>query len=227
MSIHSLFDDDYSSVILNATIDKEAVPLLRRDTHFWVVKPRMTIRGISNASTLLSGVYIALEPGHGSPHRSFIGLETTPRITADEQGTELMLLTDNLGSIDTGSPIYYQGILVGKVLGYELGNDRKSIFVHAFVKQPFDELLQSNTRFWNVSGFSVTMDADGVSMDTESFQAFLFGGISFENPDPKNRRVKILMVLYSLFIQIKKAFMKDHTLGKVYLPYILRNRFEV
>lgn len=179
-SVH--FSKDFSHVILKADIAKEAKQFLRRDTRFWVVKPRLSLRGVSNLSTLVSGVYIEIEPGQGAPYKRFIGLETPPVIKADVAGTKIVLQAKKLGSIDTGSPIYYQGILAGEILGWELGNDRKSIFIHAFIKAPYNELVQSNTRFWNVSGLDVSIGSEGINVRTESVRSLLFGGISFETP---------------------------------------------
>ena len=177
------FSDDFSSVILSADIHKEAKAFLRRDTRFWVVKPRLGVRGVSGLSTLISGSYIEIEPGKGTAQRHFTGLEAPPVVKAEEAGRKIVLLSKKLGSIDIGSPLYYQGILAGEVLGYELGSDRKSVFVHAFVKAPYDKLIRGNTRFWNASGLDVTIGSDGVDVRTESILSLLFGGIAFETPD--------------------------------------------
>lgn len=205
-SVH--FSKDFSNVILKVSIAKEAELFLRRDTRFWVVKPRLSLRGVSNLSTLLSGVYIEIEPGHGAPHKNFIGLEVAPVIKADVAGKKIVLLAKKLGSIDTGSPIYYQGVLAGEVLGYELGNDRKSVFIHAFIKSPYDELVQSNTRFWNVSGVDVTVGTEGINIRTESFQSILFGGIAFDTSDTLEQVKKdvegLVFTLYNDFKSIQK-----------------------
>ena len=104
-------------------------------------------------------------------------------VKAEEAGKKIVLLAKKLGSIDIGSPIYYQGILTGEVLGYELGSDRKNVFVHAFVKAPYDKLIRGNTRFWNASGLDISISSDGVDVRTESVLSLLFGGIAFETPD--------------------------------------------
>ena len=180
--VHTIiFSDDYSEVILKATINREVASLLKEDTRFWIVKPQLTIREISNVSTLVSGVYIALEPGKGEPTKQFSGLETPPPITADQQGKQISLITDELESLDYGSPIYYKGILVGKVLGYEVIDDQKKILVHGFVETPYSDTIGKNTRFWNVSGFDLVADADGLTLRSESLQSFFLGGVSFDN----------------------------------------------
>jgi len=210
-SVH--FSHDFSHVILKARIAKEASSFLRRDTRFWVVKPRLGLRGVSNLSTLVSGVYIEIEPGQGASQRQFIGLDVPPVVKADVAGIKIVLLAKKLGSLDTGSPIYYQGILAGETLGWELANDRKSIFIHAFIKAPYDELVRSNTRFWDVSGMDVSIGSEGVEVHTESVQSLLYGGIAFETPDTL-KRVKedvegLVFTLYDNYASIQEqAFTK-------------------
>lgn len=177
------FSDDFSNVILTAEFSYGSENFLRRSTRFWVVKPQLGLQGASGLSTLISGAYIEIEPGPGAEQRHFVGLEKQPVVKADEQGLEIVLVTQDLGSIDVGSPIYYQGLLAGEVLGHELGNDRKSVYVHAFIKDPFDQLIRGNTNFWNVSGINVSMSADGFKVQTESLRSMMFGGIAFDTPE--------------------------------------------
>ncbi len=222
-SIH--FSDDFSNVILKVSISKEASLFLRRDTRFWIVKPRVTLRGASNLSTLISGVYLEIEPGQGAPHRNFIGLDVAPVIKADEAGRKIMLLAKKLGSIDTGSPIYYQGLLAGEVLGHEVGSDRKSIFIHAFIKAPYDELIQSNTRFWNVSGIDVWVGADGIRIQTESLQSLLYGGIAFDSQDVKdhNSEENLDGLIFTLYDDFKSIHEESFSKKIMYVLYFERS----
>lgn len=180
------FSDDFARVVVLARLNREAAPFLKRGTRFWVVKPSLGIRGVSGLGTLVSGAFIEIEPGQGAAETNFIGLEVPPVVAATEAGRRIQLVTTRLGSIDRGSPLYYQGILAGEVLGYEMANDYRSVLVHAFVKEPFDRLLRSSTRFWHASGVEVALGADGVRLRTESLQAMLFGGIAFDTPDAQD-----------------------------------------
>ena len=174
------FSEDFSNVLVTASFNQGTESFFRRDTRFWVVKPQLSIRGASALGTLISGAYIEVEPGKGAEQSHFVGLEKQPVVTADEAGIRVVLITQKLRSIDTGSPIYYKGLLAGEVLGYELANDRQSIYIHAFIKEPFDTLIKGNTRFWNVSGMDISLGADGLNVRTESLQAIVLGGIAFE-----------------------------------------------
>jgi paraquat-inducible protein B len=177
------FSDDFSNVILTAEFNQGSEKFLKRSTRFWVVKPQLGLQGATGLSTLVSGAYIEIEPGPGADQRHFVGLEKQPVVKADEQGVEVTLVTQKLGSVDLGSPIYYQGLLAGEVLGHELGNDRKSVYIHAFIKDPFDQLIRGNTNFWNVSGINLSMGADGFKVRTESIRSMIYGGIAFDTPE--------------------------------------------
>jgi len=174
------FSEDFSNVLVTASFNQGTKSFFRRSTRFWVVRPQLSLRGASGLSTLISGAYIEIEPGNGVEQFHFVGLEKQPVVTADEAGKKVVLITQKLRSIDTGSPIYYKGLLAGEVLGYELGNDRQSIYIHAFIKEPFDTLIKGNTRFWNVSGMDISLGADGFNVRTESLQSIVIGGIAFE-----------------------------------------------
>ncbi|MEM9304022.1 MAG: MlaD family protein [Pseudomonadota bacterium] len=177
------FADDFANVIVTTRFNKGMDDFLRRNTRFWVVKPQLSVRGASGLETLLSGAYIEIDPGPGAEQRHFVGLETQPLITADDAGSRITLIAEGLGSVDAGSPIYYQGLLAGEVLGYELATDAQSVFIHAFVRDPYNRLIRGNTHFWNVSGLDFSLGADGLEVRTASVQSLLFGGIAFETPD--------------------------------------------
>lgn len=176
------FADGFDHVVLTASFNKGMEEFLRRNTRFWVVRPQLSLRGVSGLSTLISGSYIEIDPGTGSRQEHFVGLEQMPLITRDDAGTQITLVSDHLGSLGLGSPVYYQGLLAGEVLGHELGSDAHSIYIHAFIRDPYDQLVKSNSRFWNVSGMDVSLDANGFKVKTASMQALLFGGIAFETP---------------------------------------------
>lgn len=176
------FSEDFDHVELTVTFREGMEQFLRRNTRFWVVRPQFSLRGVSGLGTLLSGSYIEIDPGPGAPQDHFVGLEEIPLVTRDDAGTQITLVTNDLGSLAGGSPVYYQGLYAGEVLGYELGSDAKSVYVHAFIRDPYNQLVRGNSRFWNVSGLDVSLGADGIEVKTASVQSLMFGGISFETP---------------------------------------------
>ena len=55
--------DDAQSVVMSIRVHKEYTDLLREDTQFWVVRPRIGPGGVSGLSTLLSGAYVEMSHG--------------------------------------------------------------------------------------------------------------------------------------------------------------------
>lgn len=174
---------DLSQVIVTAQMNKMAADHLKSGTNFWVVRPRFTGFSVSGLETLVSGAYIEMDPGPGSTTHAFKGLEQPPVQRSDVPGTTYVLTTSRLGSVDTGSPLFFRGIQVGETIGYTFGGLNEPTTVRVFVRKPYDELVHDNTRFWNASGISIGAGAGGFKFEIESLQAVLAGGIAFETPD--------------------------------------------
>jgi paraquat-inducible protein B len=174
---------DYSKVEVTAKIDKSAAGLMVEDAKFWVVEPRVTLSGISGLGTLLSGNYIGFEVGKSDKQQGkFVGLDVPPIIFRDQPGRQFSLKAENLGSLGIGSPIYYRRLQAGQVIANNLGAEGKEVDVTIFINAPYDRYVNTNTRFWNASGFDVSVGAGGLEVRTESLVALLAGGIAFDTP---------------------------------------------
>lgn len=176
--------DDRRSVRITAAMDKQVEPLLVKDSRFWVVRPRIGASGISGLNTLLSGAYIAVDPGTSQEAgRHFTGLDVPPLIVSNMPGRQFLLAADDLGSLDVGAPVYFRRMPVGRVVGYAMRPDGKAVDVRIFVDEPYDHFVTSATRFWHASGIDVSMDADGLKMDMQSVASLVMGGIAFASLD--------------------------------------------
>lgn len=176
---------DRSHVVLTVRMNRDAEPLLTANARFWVVKPRLFAGNISGLSTLLSGSYIGLEPGPpgGEPARRFTGLEDPPLLSSTEAGRSFHLRTERIGSLSVGSPVFFRDLDVGQVLGWDIADMAESVTVHAFIRAPYDRYVRQGTRFWNASGVTLKLGAEGVQLQLESLRALLLGGIAFETPE--------------------------------------------
>ncbi|NEV64826.1 intermembrane transport protein PqiB [Thiorhodococcus minor] len=176
--------EDLKSVIVTAELKHAFSDFLTENTRFWVERPRVTASGVSGLDTLLSGAYIALDPGtEGRAMRHFKGLEEPPAITTSEDGKQFVLRAPALGSLNIGSPVYYRQIQVGQVVGYSLDQDGKAVSIDIFVAAPHDVLVTARTRFWNASGIDFSISGSGVKVDTQSLLSILVGGVSFDTLD--------------------------------------------
>ncbi len=175
--------EDHKEVVATIQMDRKAEDFLREDTHFWIVKPRITASGVSGLGTLFGGSYIAADMGLSKEtQENFVALEVPPILTRDVPGRKFKLHAPNLGSHDIGTPVYFRRLMVGEVVAYDLDKDGKGVSIDVFVHAPYDKYVRSNTRFWNASGIDVSVGAAGINVQTESLISVLAGGIAFEGP---------------------------------------------
>jgi paraquat-inducible protein B len=174
---------DLTRVRVQARLTSDIASYLNDRTRFWVVRPRLSGGSVSGLETLVGGTYIAADLVAGGDYTlRFDGLEVPPIVAASAPGRGFRLEAERLESIRVGSPLLYRGIEVGQVVGFEL-KERHGVDLQVFVKAPHDALVNADTRFWNVSGIDLSLDAQGVSVDATSLASMLFGGIAFGNPD--------------------------------------------
>lgn len=174
---------DRSHVLVNVALEKSAEAFASQDTRFWVVRPRIGLGGVSGVGTLLSGAFIGADIGDSNKSEDeFKGLEIPPAVNHGAPGRSFKLHTDDLGSLDIGSPIYFRRIQVGRVVSYELDKDGKGVSLHIFIDGPSDKFVSRSSRFWNASGVDLSLGANGLKLNTQSISSVLAGGIAFQDP---------------------------------------------
>jgi paraquat-inducible protein B len=175
--------EDLESVVVEAALDPQAEELLREETEFWVVRARFGKSGISGLGTLLSGGYIQLEPGGGDDgKRSFVGLEDPPVTPPGTPGMRVGLTAERAGSVSAGDPLLFRGYQVGQVETEFFDPETKLMTYGVFVHAPYHELLTDSHRFWDTSGVSIHLGADGIQMDSVALETLLIGGVEVGRP---------------------------------------------
>jgi len=215
--------EDRSHVLVRVALEKSAAGFATRDTRFWVVRPRIGLGGVSGIDTLLSGAFIGADVGDSKePRSTFEGLEIPPAVNHGAPGRSFILHSDDLGSLDIGSPVYYRRIQVGRVASYELDKDGKGVSLHIFVDGPNDRFVTTDSRFWNASGVDVSIGANGLKLNTQSLATVLAGGVAFQDsPGPHDSTPAPEDAEYKLFSERALAMAPPD--GE---PRYLRMRFE-
>ena len=172
-------------VIATVEMNKEMEPHLQKNTRFWLVKPSVTLAGITGLETLVSGNYIAASPGDGEPTRKFTALSEAPPLADTVAGLHLTLKAERLGSLGRDSPVFYKQIQVGRVKSYILGADQTTVEVKVFIEPTYANLVRKHTRFWNASGITVDADLSGIKVRSESLASIVAGGIAFATPEER------------------------------------------
>ncbi len=184
--VKSLTLDDQGKsrgVIATIEMNKDVAQYLKTSTRFWLVKPSVTLAGITGLETLVSGNYVAISPGEGEPTRKFKALAQEPPLSDSKPGLHLTIKADRLGSLNRGSPVFYKQIQVGQVKSYLLSEDQSTVEIKVFIEPTYASLVRKHTRFWNASGISIDANLSGVKVRSESLASIVAGGIAFATPE--------------------------------------------
>ncbi|MDX5626595.1 MULTISPECIES: intermembrane transport protein PqiB [unclassified Brenneria] len=175
--------DDLHRVEIKARLHDDMDKLLKEDSAFWVVKPQVGRSGISGLGTLLSGVYIEIQPGsHGEEKKEFRLLDTPPLASPDAKGIRIVLDSEQSGQLNAGDPVLFRGYRVGTVETSEFDPKARKIRYQLFISAPYDILVTSNVRFWKDSGVAFDMSAQGMRVEMGSLATLFSGGVSFDVP---------------------------------------------
>jgi len=177
-------DKDLASISALIEIDKQAEDMLRDGAAFWMVKPEVSLSGVSGLETLTSGNYIAFRPGLDKTKRTikeYVALESAPPLPDTVPGLHFTLRSKKKGSIQSGSKIYYRQIAVGQVTSVSLDRLSEGVQFKAHIEEKYADLVSYKSRFWNASGFKVSGGLSGFKLQTESLEALMTGGIAFDN----------------------------------------------
>ncbi|CEO41127.1 paraquat-inducible protein B [Photobacterium kishitanii] len=174
---------DYSYITVTAQMNNDTGRMLKNDTLFWVVKPRIGKGGVSGLDTLLSGSYIEMQPGEGKEDKNhFVALDVPPVAPADAKGLRVILTSRQAGKLGVGDPVLYDGFTVGRVEQVSFDINSKRANYQLFIFEPYDSLVRTSSNFILASGVKVQVGAEGFNVKIGSLESLITGGVTFTTP---------------------------------------------
>lgn len=171
-------------VTVTARLAKDTDNMLVADSQFWIVTPKISLSGVSGLETLISGVYIEIAPGASKePQDTFTALDSAPVTPVGTPGLHITLNSNEEFAYAKGDPIIYKGLTVGQIEDVYFNLEERVVYYNAFIKAPYHKLITTNTRFWDVSGLSVDLNAEGITLKTGNIETMLTNGVTFDVPD--------------------------------------------
>jgi len=203
---------DLEGVIATVEIDRRAEPLLRESTQFWLVKPEISLSGVTGLETIVTGNYIGVKVGlTGKKSTYFKALTDPPPLDTQVPGLHLELQARDLGSLHVDAPVLFKKIVVGSVTQYELKPKQDLVSIRVHIEPEYAGLVSQQSRFWNVSGIKASADLSGVNVQAESLLSVVQGGITFDAPavteDNPVARNKDVYTLYEDFDAAQRGVM--------------------
>ncbi|RJE72231.1 mammalian cell entry protein [Pseudoalteromonas sp. MSK9-3] len=174
---------EQNAVIARVQIDTHYDDLLTEDAKLWIVKPRIDESGISGMNTLLSGVYLELEPGQSETRSTLFTLQDEPAlISPDVMGKRFSLTANQAEVLDVGSGIYFRNYKIGQIESAKFNIDELTMEYGIFIFAPYDKLITTNAIFWVSAGVNISLSTEGIDVSTGSLSKLIKGGISVDYP---------------------------------------------
>ncbi len=178
---------DLHRVRLTLGLLPEAAQLARTGSRFWIVRAQFDLGGVAGLETLVGANYLSVLPGHGPPQSEFIGLEEVPIIdTLEPGGLELVLQSDRAQGLHLGAPVSFRSVIIGRLVAIELASDASAVEVSVYIRPRYAHLVRRDSRFWQTAGVNIAGGLGGFSIDLDSVQSLLSGGINLATPNTES-----------------------------------------
>ena len=175
--------ENLNKIEVVASIKADMKDSLRGQTQFWLVTPKASLAGVSGLDALVGGNYIGMMPGKGEPEDHFTALDTQPKYRLNNGELMIHLHAPDLGSLSSGSLVYFRKIPVGRVYDYTINTNKEGVTIDVLIERRFTNLVKKGSRFWNVSGLKADVSLSGAKVELESLAALVNGAIAFDSPD--------------------------------------------
>ena len=169
------------SVDVHVNLLPSAKQLAVEGSRFWIVRPQLSISGVSGLDTAVGHKYIEVIPGtvDAKAVTRFEGLAQPPADSTSSNGIEILLQADARYSVRRGSAIHYRGVDIGQILAVELSPDSRHVEVRGKIDEAYRPLVTTESRFWATGGVDVDFSLrEGLKLETESLDTLARGGVS-------------------------------------------------
>ena len=172
-------DQERGGVEVRISLDASMNYALRKNTKFWIQEAGLEGGGIGS---ILGGTSVGILPGDGDETREFVGQEYAPVLAPPEAGKTFVLESKGVGGLAAGSPVQFNGMRVGRVLGTDYDEARDMTLIHAFVSQRFVGHVRQATRFYKAGSLSFSLGGGGASV-SGGLASLLTAPVSFYTPE--------------------------------------------
>ncbi|KXO08042.1 Paraquat-inducible protein B [Moritella sp. JT01] len=184
----------------------------RQGSQYWLETIDVSLDGIKNANTILSGPYINVTKGNGHKAKRFNVLNAAPDISSEKVGLSVTVVSERLMALTTGTPVYYRQIEVGSITHSELSVLSDKVLITLNIQPEYQHLVRNDSQFWAVSGFNVDIGLTGATLKAESLKTILAGGIAFATPHPdKNSKSAAPFTQFKLAPEVNPDWLKWDT----------------
>lgn len=190
--------------------------LVRENTRFVIGRPEVSLKGVKNLASVVTGVFIQVVPGSGKLADDFT-LYQKPIVAQEEGDIPLMIRAQDTGSLSIGSGIYYKGVQIGALTKSRL--DGGSVLFDAVIRSPYKSLASNGLYLWEASPLSVKLSGEELSVKTNLEKA-VSGGVNagfFTGVKRTPLKAGTVLRLYKSEDSAKEAYIRANGVKKIFL----------
>lgn len=174
---------DTLSVDVILRISPAYIHFMRERSRIWIERPRVGFGGIEGLETILGAQYVGVIPGDGASAKTFIGLDLPPsRMEFRTGDIEVVLEASQRFGMRVGSVVSYRGLPAGRIHSVELSSDATTVESRVRIDARYAPLVRKKTRFFVTSGAQLGLSFQGLSVDVDSVESLVAGGVAFATP---------------------------------------------
>jgi len=199
--------------------------LIKKGTKFWKVSPEISLKGIKNLGTIITGSYIEVLPPKQNKNEllklpdetQFIALNHPPL-----NGITTFIKTKDT-SFNISSILIYKGIQVGEIIDKDLKNSY--IYYKVLIYSKYSDILASDTKFIPLKQLEFKASLKGIKFTIPSFKNLLTGAIRIETKIKDNKPKKE----YSFYVPkiVKKGYVFTIVSDEKLPSYLIYKGFKV
>jgi len=200
-------NSDLKTLNAKAYIYSEYKNIASKNSTFYIVKPNISLKGVSGLDTIIKGSYINILKGDGKRKNSFYVYHDKPSNSTIKKGLKIILHANHSGSLTTYSPVFYKKVQVGEIEKIDLHTNAKFVNIKLFIYDKYKNLIRTNTKFYNVSGIDIDLSLMGANIKADSLTSVVLGGLSFSTPNKFEAKVKDYTV-FTLYEDAKPEWLR-------------------
>jgi paraquat-inducible protein B len=191
--------------------------LAKADSKFLLRQPEVSMDGVKDLSTVITGVYLELTQGEGEPSLEFdLHMEQVAEVPV--KSIDIRFKSSNKGNLTIGSGIFFRGVRIGVIKGYELV--KGGVLFEGTIFEEYENLLKKGAYLWMSSALDISFSDGKLNVQSAPTSQIINGGVNlgfFGAGRGSALDIEKVMKLYKSEDAAKEAFIKKKGILKIRL----------
>lgn len=156
-------------------IDPNSSHLFKTQSQILLRNKKPNLGDLVDVQKILRGEYFEVLAGSGEPLSHFNVIKENEWLLQQPNTLVLTLNSPENYGVNEGQSLYYNNIKIGEIIQETI--DINGVTFKVAIAQKYRHLIHQNTQFIAASNFEVSLDLDGLKMETATPEKWLQGGI--------------------------------------------------